>query len=315
MKTIPDTGDRGQVIVDAREIPDIQKKKYFFQKFDALDNEEEMIIINSHDILPLKNLFLKKRPGLFTWDYIERGPEIWRVSIKKKQDELLTVEDMININPGAVFVLSNYGVDFYTNLQTPVKNLFLNKREKYHEVVNDCIKYKSEVFKIVKPEQWSTQFIINYIIENHHKFLHDKLPEIGKLIDHLESNFKDVYPHLSFLKSKFSQFIEEISDHLKDEEKMIFPSILGYLEKKSLSEEDRKDINDQINWIIEDHFLTGDNLKSLRNTCNNYHLKKDDIPGLGLLYSEMTELENDFTLHIFFENHILVKAIRREVLS
>ena len=300
------------VVIDARQIPGKQKKEYFFSTFDQLRENEEMIIINSHDTAPLHKLFQSQRTGLFYWKYLEKGPERWKITIKKIQSEDLTVSDIISINPEAIYILSEYGIHFYTTLDVKIKNLTLNRRDDYPEIIHKILNYKTGIFKTIRPALWSVSLIIRYIVENHHQYLHDKLPELQDLIRQLATHFGTDFPHLQVLESRFNQFIEEILDHLKDEEDKIFPLLTGYSEKEKITKKDQVEIMDKINWIIEDHFLAGDNLQAIRRICNNYQLGQNDIPGLKLLYQELIELEKDFLLHILFENYFLAQAVNRK---
>lgn len=43
-----------------------------------------MELINDHDPKPLHYQFLAERADRFEWEYIEQGPEVWRVAISKK---------------------------------------------------------------------------------------------------------------------------------------------------------------------------------------------------------------------------------------
>jgi uncharacterized protein (DUF2249 family) len=43
-----------------------------------------MQIVNDHDPRPLQYQFMMERSEQFTWEYLEEGPEVWKVSIGKK---------------------------------------------------------------------------------------------------------------------------------------------------------------------------------------------------------------------------------------
>lgn len=45
---------------------------------------QKMELINDHDPKPLHYQFLAEMPDKFEWEYLENGPEVWRVSITKK---------------------------------------------------------------------------------------------------------------------------------------------------------------------------------------------------------------------------------------
>jgi regulator of cell morphogenesis and NO signaling len=300
-----------QIIIDARQIPGTQKKEYFFATFDELKENEELIIVNSHDAAPLKKLFNRERPGLFTWTNREEGPERWEISIRKIQSEDLTISDIISINPEAIYTLSEYGIHFYTSLNIKVKNLTLNRREDYQEILYKLLNHKTGIFKVIRPAGWSVPLIIQYIIENHHHFLHTKLPELQELIELLTHHFGEDLTHLQALNSRFRQFMDEIIDHLKDEEEKIFPQVVAFSKKEKIDDQDRIEIDEKLNWIVEDHYLAGDNLRAIRKICNNFQWLQVDIPGIKLLYRELMELEKDFLLHILFENFFLIQAVHR----
>jgi uncharacterized protein (DUF2249 family) len=40
-------------------------------------------ITNDHDPRPLRFELEADFPGAYKWDYLEQGPEIWRVAIRK----------------------------------------------------------------------------------------------------------------------------------------------------------------------------------------------------------------------------------------
>ncbi|MDR7525880.1 MAG: DUF2249 domain-containing protein, partial [Armatimonadota bacterium] len=44
---------------------------------------EAFELVNDHDPKPLYYQFAAELPGQFTWQYLEQGPEVWRVRIGK----------------------------------------------------------------------------------------------------------------------------------------------------------------------------------------------------------------------------------------
>jgi len=69
--------------LDVREVIPRDRHPLIFRTFDNLKSGESFILINDHDPKPLYYQFLHEREGLFAWEYIERGPEIWKVRITK----------------------------------------------------------------------------------------------------------------------------------------------------------------------------------------------------------------------------------------
>lgn len=68
-------------VVDVRaEIPRV-RHELIFATFDALEPGTAFVLVNDHDPKPLSYQFAAEQPGAFSWDYLESGPEVWRVRI------------------------------------------------------------------------------------------------------------------------------------------------------------------------------------------------------------------------------------------
>ena len=73
-----------KAVVDAREYEPKDKHKVIFETFDSLLSGEKMELINDHDPKPLHYQFIMEMPETFEWQYLEEGPEVWKVAIGKK---------------------------------------------------------------------------------------------------------------------------------------------------------------------------------------------------------------------------------------
>jgi uncharacterized protein (DUF2249 family) len=67
--------------VRVTEYPPHLKHKVIFETFDSLNPSEAMEIINDHDPRPLHYQFDATRRGIFTWEYLEQGPDVFRIKI------------------------------------------------------------------------------------------------------------------------------------------------------------------------------------------------------------------------------------------
>ena len=71
------------VTVDARVLPVPQKHPTIFRAFDGLAVGTSMLLVNDHDPKPLYYTFAAERAGEFDWRYLETGPEVWQVEIRR----------------------------------------------------------------------------------------------------------------------------------------------------------------------------------------------------------------------------------------
>ena len=72
--------------IDVREIAPPQRHPLIFQTYQAVAPGEAFELVNDHDPKPLYYQFEAEHAGEFTWEYLEEGPQRWRVQIGKAAD-------------------------------------------------------------------------------------------------------------------------------------------------------------------------------------------------------------------------------------
>lgn len=71
--------------IDVRPLPPRTRHATIFGLWNALAADEAMLLVNDHDPVPLYYQFACEHGGAFRWEYLEQGPETWRVRITKGQ--------------------------------------------------------------------------------------------------------------------------------------------------------------------------------------------------------------------------------------
>jgi uncharacterized protein (DUF2249 family)/quercetin dioxygenase-like cupin family protein len=69
--------------LDLRQVPRPQRHPLVFETFDRLKVDDSMILVNDHDPVPLHMQMENLRSGQFAWEYIIRGPEIFRIRVRR----------------------------------------------------------------------------------------------------------------------------------------------------------------------------------------------------------------------------------------
>ncbi len=75
--TVP-TEDR---ILDVRTEEPKRRHELIFETFTDLPVGQTYVLVNDHDPKPLRYQFEAENTGEFSWQYLEEGPEVWRVRI------------------------------------------------------------------------------------------------------------------------------------------------------------------------------------------------------------------------------------------
>lgn len=73
--------------IDVRRVPRPMRHPLIFGTFDRLDPNNSFDIVSDHDPQPLRYLFDVRYPDAFSWNYIESGPDVWRIRIERLATE------------------------------------------------------------------------------------------------------------------------------------------------------------------------------------------------------------------------------------
>ena len=70
-------------VMDVRPIPCSVKHGLIIRTWLALPLADHFVLLNDHDPVPLYYQFAAQWPGAFSWDYLVKGPDEFRVKITK----------------------------------------------------------------------------------------------------------------------------------------------------------------------------------------------------------------------------------------
>jgi uncharacterized protein (DUF2249 family) len=71
------------LVLDVRTEPPVRRHALIFETFDKLVVGSAFVLVNDHDPKPLYYQLAAEQGGTFSWDYLEEGPQVWRVRIAR----------------------------------------------------------------------------------------------------------------------------------------------------------------------------------------------------------------------------------------
>ncbi|OBJ08320.1 DUF2249 domain-containing protein [Mycobacterium sp. 1465703.0] len=72
--------------LDIRQLRKPDKHPRIFAKYAALQVGESFVLVNNHDPKHLHGEFEADYPGGYDWEYLDKGPTVWRIRIGKLSD-------------------------------------------------------------------------------------------------------------------------------------------------------------------------------------------------------------------------------------
>jgi len=298
-----------------------QKHPTIFIRFDELVPGETLTIHNDHDPKPLYYQLLGERGNIFTWTYLEQGPEWWIVDITKRitgeSDETLGELATKDLRKAEVF--KKYGLDFCCGGKKTVKEACAEKGLDVTKVEQEL--QQADKLPVSRPlpyNDWSLDFLADYIVNTHHTYVRKTLPDLLTYAQKVMDVHGGGHPELERINQLVKEINAELTAHMVKEEKVLFPYIKALVmagsDAQPLQAAHFGTVQNPINMMEMEHEMVGKNLEEIRELTNNYTLPADACASYSLLYNMLNEFEADLHLHIHLENNILFpKALEKEI--
>lgn len=154
--------------------------------------------------------------------------------------------------------------------------------------------------------------LCDHIEQTHHRYLAQELPELGARVAKVARVHGGSDPGLHQVKAIFDDLAQELLDHLRKEEKLLFPLIRRLDNKEKLPP--GVSVAAPIRQMESEHAASGDALAALRDLTRGFTAPPGACGTYRAMLAGLERLERDLHLHIHKENNILFpRAIAREL--
>ena len=162
-------------------------------------------------------------------------------------------------------------------------------------------------------KSWSMSFLVDYIVNNHHQYVTDKLPELEQYMTKVHKVHGKSYDFLDELAKKFDMIKDEMTMHMKKEEQVLFPYVKqleSALENNSQVEDPRfETARGPIAALTAEHDEAGSLMKDMANLTNNFTPPEGACTTFRVLYQNLSAFQDDLHKHVHLENNILFPKI------
>ncbi len=158
-------------------------------------------------------------------------------------------------------------------------------------------------------KEWNPGFLSDYIVNTHHKFVLKNLPELVFYTQKIADVHGDNHPELLEVAGLFAKINEELLQHLKNEEEVLFPAIKEA--EKHTSVAVKSTIVSEITRMQGEHEFAGGAMDKINVLTNNYRIPADACNTYRVSLKLLEQFEDDLHIHVHLENNILYpKALK-----
>ena len=174
---------------------------------------------------PLYYQLLAERGNIFTWEYLEKGP-VWRVKIKKNDGNVETLGEIATKDLRKAEIFKKYGLDFCCGGKKTVQQACAEKGidvTKIEEELRNAD--KNPVTRPLPYNDWNLDFLADYIVNTHHSYVKNSLPELRTYAAKLARVHGGRHPELLPVQQIVEEIAQELTDHMVKEEMVLFPFV------------------------------------------------------------------------------------------
>lgn len=307
-------------ILDVTLLEPAQKHPTIFARFDQLASGDALVIHNDHDPKPLYYQLLGKRGNVFVWEYQEKGPEWWKVRITKRNEDEAdeTLGQIAAKDVSKALIFKKYGLDFCCGGKKTVKQACVEKGLDITKVEHELqLADSMPALAQHNYNEWSLDFLADYIVNIHHNYVRKSLPEIKVSAEKVMKAHGEAHPELFRLHQLVEEVNAEMTTHMIKEERVLFPYIKEIVAaaktKQPLASVPFGTVSNPINMMEMEHEMVAEKLDEIRLLTRDYFIPGDACGTYRFLFQLLAEFEEDLHLHVHLENNILFpKAFEME---
>src|SRR5690606_29582522 len=224
-----------------------------------------------------------------------------------------TVADIALFYPHAVAILNRHCIDYCCDGHVTFIHACEARTISAENIWDEILETIPAEASGIHFEDWRTKQLIDFILEHHHRFIRQSIPEVSSLLDTVCSIHGEDDLAVLSVRDDFDDLVAELNDHLAKEESVLFPAIRRILDPDT-DNDSRPSLDLNIKVVIaameQDHRFTGELLNSLRNMTRYYTPPDYACPTYRAAYQLLQDLDNDLVQHIHLENNILFPRVK-----
>ncbi|WP_410879666.1 iron-sulfur cluster repair di-iron protein [Myroides sp. DW712] len=157
--------------------------------------------------------------------------------------------------------------------------------------------------------QWPLDLLADYIEKTHHRYVEEKIPVLLQFLNKLSKVYGDRHPELHEINELFNGCAQELSQHLKKEELVLFPFVRKMVNAtitgQSVEAPHFGTVENPVAMMMHEHDGEGERFRKIAALSNQYTPPADACNTYKVTFAMLKEFEEDLHKHIHLENNIL----------
>jgi len=230
-----------------------------------------------------------------------------------------TVPEIVRSDYRTADVFKKYGISYCTDNQESLLETCTTRNLDYNSILEE-LQQATRTITIPNSlhfSEWKISFLIDYISNVHHAYLHMSIPSLETSLIAFIENHKKKVVEINKILFLFRELSSLLMTHSRHEEEIIFPYIRQiestYLRKETYGNLFVRTLRKPLSNIEKEHEVILSILKEIQILTNNYTYPVNACADQLAIYHKLNEFHLDMIQHTHLEDDILYpKAIEME---
>lgn len=220
----------------------------------------------------------------------------------------LTIGEIVTQDFRTASIFKEAGIDFCCGGRKTIAETCTEKGIDQAELMKKLGNIKDEPGTLNhKFNEWQPGFLCDYIVNVHHQYVRESLPELVHYTQKIATVHGDNHPELQEVADLFAEINKELLQHMKKEENDLFPAVrelfsIGPARVKHT-------ISSVIPSLSGEHEFAGGAMDRINSITEGYKLPGDACNSYRMTFDLLGKFEDDLHTHVHLENNILFPKI------
>jgi regulator of cell morphogenesis and NO signaling len=226
-----------------------------------------------------------------------------------------TVREIVQTQPSSIRVFEQFGIEYCCGGGERLIEACAAKDVDADAVIAALeAAVRSENAGVKDWTKESLENLTKHIVATHHACCKDELPRLSGLAMKVVKVHGGTNPELALIRAKLAELAEELTDHLAEEEVVVFPMIVKLeTEKINAGVEPAESVGNPLALLIQEHDHAGVLLAEIRSLSCDFMAPEYACTTYHAFFDGLRDFERDLHRHVHLENNILFpRAIELE---
>lgn len=230
-----------------------------------------------------------------------------------KTNETTTIGQYVANDFRTAAVFSKYGIDFCCKGNRTISEACENKSIAASIVLDEVLAVSATKNDAsIDFQSWPLDLLADYIEKTHHRYVVEKTNVLLPFLNKLCKVHGAHHPELFEINELFIGCSEELAQHMKKEELVLFPFIKKMVQATLTDELIQQPhfgtVENPIAMMMHEHDAEGERFRKIAALTSNYTPPADACNTYKVTFAMLQEFEQDLHKHIHLENNILFPA-------